>query len=364
MIKRIIYILMVFFTIVACEEIYKPDLEEVDDLLVVEAVLISNQTENDIYLYKTINFNREDNSYPSVSGAQVYLVDANNNQVKCEETAPGAYKLNYQLDANGSYYLYIEYAGERYQSGLQTVPELPHIDSVYTDFITKSVVVGASNSTDKITEVRGVQIYADMKHKGGVNHYRFYARKIVQYITYFDSIVLPSLFPQEFSDFHWSSFYPKGTYNIAGPQEFSTEKDITMHELDFFESDYSKYKPLDGLFAGWIYIVYQYGISEDAYNFYSDLNSQLDAEGKIFDPVYTQTKGNIQCVTDPEKVVLGNFEISSFSEKRFFLDYNKFKDTVRTLESIPFFYDIPERGHRKITKPDFWIPNFNNKTNE
>ncbi|MCG6186050.1 DUF4249 family protein [Maribellus maritimus] len=343
----------------ACEEIYRPVLEEVDDLLVVEAVLVSNQTENEIFLYKTVNFNNWDNSYPVVSDAQVYVVDENNNRIQCEETAPGTYKLVYQLEANGSYYLYIEYAREKYQSKVQAVPELPEIDSMYTDFTTKTFVSGVSNSTDKISTVEGIQVYTDIDYKGGLNHYRFYARKILQHIDFFEEITGMSPIPDVFAEYRWMSYYPTGIFNIAGPREYSSEKSIIKHELDFFESNYNKYIDDSLLFSGWIYILYQYGINEDTYNFYSDLNSQLDAEGKIFDPVYTQTKGNISCISDSTKVVLGNFEISSFSERRFFIDYSKFKDTVTAFETIPDFYDIPERGQQKKIKPEFWVPYLN-----
>ncbi len=43
MVKRLIYILLFIFALVACEEIYRPNLENVGDFMVVEAELISNQ---------------------------------------------------------------------------------------------------------------------------------------------------------------------------------------------------------------------------------------------------------------------------------------------------------------------------------
>ncbi len=56
MVKRLIYILLFIFALVACEEIYRPNLENVGDFMVVEAELISNQDQNNIYLYKTVEF--------------------------------------------------------------------------------------------------------------------------------------------------------------------------------------------------------------------------------------------------------------------------------------------------------------------
>ena len=160
--------------------------------------------------------------------------------------------------------------------------------------------------------------------------------------------------PTRMPIYSWHSYYPTGVFNIAGPPEFSTSNTISKHELEFFEKDYNKYIADTMSFAGWIYYIYQYGINEDTYNYYSDLNSQLDTDGKIFDPVYVQAEGNISCTSNPDIVVLGNFEISSFSEKRYFLNYAKVLDTITSLKNIPYFYDIPEMGHIKDDMPDFW----------
>ena len=354
MVKRLIYILLFIFALVACEEIYRPNLENVGDFMVVEAELISNQEQNNIYLYKTVEFGAENESYPIVTGASVFLVDENNNQVQCEEITPGTYHLNYMLKTGSEYHLYIEYAGEKYESGIQTVPEIPIIDSVYVAYTTKTFTTGVSNSTDKINDVEGFQVYSDMKYKGGVSNYRFYARKIAQYINHYDTIYPMAFEPVTMPIFSWKSLYPKGVFNIAGPPKYSSEKDIKRHPLEFFESDPGKYISDTVMFAGWIYIIYQYGINEDTYNFYSDVNSQLSAEGKIFDPVYIQAKGNISCTTDPELNVLGNFEITTRNEKRVYLHYYKNGDTITALKPIPYSYDIPERGEIKDVMPDFW----------
>ncbi len=354
MIKRFVYIILIISAIVACEEIYNPKLDVVDDFLGVEAILISNHVQNEIHLYKSIGFNQETETYPKVSGALVYLVDENNNQIKCEESEPGTYQLNYEFDPNGAYYLYIEYDGEKYQSKVQAVPEVPNFDSIYVGYTTKVTTLGISNSTENIIEEDGIQIYVDMNYKGGLNHYRFSSRKVVQYKSYYDSMVPPSPFPVAFPEYHWNSYYPQGTFNIAGPSEYSSVKNITKHPLDFFEKELNKFMPDTAVPCGFIYFIYQYGLNEDTYNFYSEVNDQLDAEGKIFDPVYIQAEGNITCSSNPEKLVIGNFEISSFAEKRYYLLYYSTWDTIKAFRSIPYFYDIPERGDIKNIEPDFW----------
>ncbi len=354
MAKQFIFIILIIFAIVSCEEVYRPGLDVVDDFLVVEAVLISNHIQNEIKLYKTIGFNKEIREYPRASGASVFLVDNNNYRIKCSETDEGTYLLDHEFDPNGAYYLYIEYNGEVYQSEIQTLPDMPVFDSMYLGYTTRVLVQGASNSSDKIIKEDGIQIYVDIEDKGDLTYYRFSSRKVIQYIDYVDSIFPLVPIPIPIAHYTWKSKYPTGIFNIAGPPSYSTVKDITKHPIEFFEKNYNKYIPYTSRFEGYIYFLYQYGLNEDTYSFYSDLSSQMDAEGKIFDPVYIQAEGNISCVSDPEKVVLGNFEISSMTEKRYYLNYYKTDDSIRLFRSIPYFYDIPEEGSTIDIQPDFW----------
>jgi len=356
--KQLAYIVLFLLTIVACEEIYNPVLDDVDSLLVVEAILVSNQTTNYIHLSKSKSFSNYDivelNTYQPVSGATIYLVNQNNVKIKCTETSAGNYTLNYQLIKGARYSLLLEVEGETYNSDWQVVPEDPVMDSVYSGLETKVITTGTANSTEDIEDIRVAQVYADMDNKGALHYYRFSARRILQFINYYDTIFPLYPEPVTLPIFTWSSYKPTGTFNIAGPPQYSTATNISKHQLEYFDKDYNKFIPDTVTFAGWIYYVYQYGINEDTYNYYSDLNSQLDAEGKIFDPVYVQAEGNILCTSNQNKVVLGNFEISSFSEKRYFINYPKGKDTITVFKEIPYFYDIPERGEIKDFQPDFW----------
>lgn len=352
--KQLAYIIILIFAVVGCEEIYNPVLDKVEDVLVVEGILMANQQNNYIHLYKSLGFSDISDGYSKVSGARVYIVNVHNAQIECTESGAGNYLLNFQLKRGEKYYLSIEVDGETYKSEYQVVPEVPVLDSIYYDFDFKTTTSGIANSTDNIITEKGIQLYSDMDNKGTLNHYRFSFRKILQYFDYYDTIMPPSPLPVTRPIYCWHSYYPTGIFNIAGPPEYSTSNSISKHELEFFEHNYYKYVADTMTFAGWIYFIYQYGINEDTYNYYSDLNSQLDASGKIFDPVYVQAVGNIKCTSNPDKVVLGNFEISSFSEKGIFMNYTKYKDTVTCFKTVPYFYNIPESGHIKNDAPDFW----------
>ncbi|MCE4562863.1 DUF4249 domain-containing protein [Maribellus sp. CM-23] len=354
--KRLIIILLMLFTILACEEIYHPDLEEVDNKLVVEATLNAQLQQNTIKLYRSHGFNSENKTYPPVSGAKVYLSDNLHNRTPFIEMSNGTYLLDYKLDESQSYQLQIELDGETYESRMQAVPEMPKLDSVYADYATDITISGAANNKEDIITEHGVRVYTDINNEGQISHYRFDAQKVILYVNHYDTVI-KSEGGRDMVEtrpiYSWKSRYPTGIFNIAGPPAYSTQKEITKHPLEFFNLNYKRIISDTVIFTGWIYIVHQYGLNEDSYNYYKDLNNQLDAQGKIFDPVYIQANGNIKCLTNPDEVVLGNFEISSYAEARYYLMYSLIIDNL-SIKRIPKDYYIPNRGALKDKKPEFW----------
>ena len=350
--KRLKYILLLTL-FVSCEEIYRPTIKEVEDLLVVEAVLISNRDMNSVKLYRARRF-YDTGSYLQVHGANVYLQDDIQNQIPCNESMEGVYTLSQQLDEARKYVLYIELDGETYVSELQAIPDVPVLDTLYGKYEYKVSIDGTASSKEKIEKDYGFQLYSDIRYQGGTNHYRFDGKKILQYIE----VISPDS-PRPTLIYHWRTLYPTNSVNTGGPPEYSTNNNISKHPLEFFPQNCNKY--LTGgnsddsymIFDGWIYIIYQYGLNEDTYNYYKKMKQQLDNEGKIFDPVYIQLKGNITCQTNPKIKVLGNFEISTFAEWRYFITYTRYDSNFR-LKRINYFYDIPNSGSIARIIPDFW----------
>lgn len=351
MVRYLIYILFMITAIIACEKVYVADLDEVEDLLVVEAIFITDHEENYVYLYKTLNFNSEENTYPAVTGAKISLIDDLGNTSLLPEEEEGTYCYTGLLNTERSYYLQVEIGSDTYQSEVQTVPENPDVDSIYAGFAEKTTTLGAVDSEEDVVTTYGLQIYTDINNSGDANHYRFDGKKIIEYYDYYDTVMYGE--PVTMPIYGWRTYSPSGIFNIAGPPEYSTEKSIKRHELEFFNQNYYAFIADTQVFAGWIYIIDQYGISEDAYSYYSDLNNQLEAKGKIFDPVYVQVEGNVSCTSDPDQIVLGNFEIESHREYRYFLKYYKNSETF-SIQEITAFYDIPSSGYVKDIQPDFW----------
>jgi hypothetical protein len=149
----------------------------------------------------------------------------------------------------------------------------------------------------------------------------------------------------------WYSYYPHDYYNIAAPPEYSVSTDVLKHPLYFMELKATR--DTGQFFGGWILILYQHALSKNAYSYYKDLNSQLIAEGRLFDPVYVQARNNLRCTSNPNLLILGNFEISTVGETRYFVRFLSEKEGY-IVKPIPYFYQIPESGEQLDLMPDFW----------
>ncbi len=332
----------------ACEDIYNPRLNEAEGIFVADARIVAGRTGNVVYLYKTLSFNEKSESYPPVEGATVLLVDSRGNGVNLREVKKGTFNADIPLDPGLTYKLKIITGPDIFESGFQEVPGSPALDTVYGEEAVKILDIAATKNVNDFEKSQGIQLYTDIAKKGKLTCYRFYARKVLQYNYEFQ------IADQESHTMYcWKSLYPTGTFNIAAPPEYSSSEDIRRHPVEFFEKQPYKYLTAKDNPAGWIYMLYLYGLSETSYNYYRDLNSQLEANGKLFDPMYVQPEGNIRCTSNPEKLILGNFEISSFREYRYFINCSSSGRSYK-INPIMQFYDIPAEGVKQDVPPQFW----------
>jgi hypothetical protein len=347
-IKR--YLMFAFIVLSSCESVYIPDLDQVESLLVVDARLFWESGENYIIVNESNGFN-DSKPFNPVTNALVQLLDNNGNGYITTQTEPGVYKLNTALDAGLSYSLHIIARGETFVSGFEKYLPVPHIDSIYGNHAEHWIQPGGETRFESFLKSDGQRVFIDIDTENQKRFYRFESRKILQYHLPFDTII--GGVPIVAFKFGWKSFYPEGGFNIATASEYSKDMNISKHPMDFFPYDASLIIKPNVTGSGWIYILKQYSVSEQAYNFYRDLNYQLEAKGKIFDPMYVQAKNNLRCSTNPKKIILGNFEIGNYKEFRFFVKPDKFTGD-HIIKKIDRYDVIPESGLNNLYRPWFW----------
>lgn len=352
MYKNLIYsIVLLNILLVSCEDVYRADLDSRENLIVVESRIIVGENDNYVKLTETKGFNERE-FFNAIKYASVKIINSNNEAFELYEADSGIFKLYFPIDPNLQYKIQIKYQEDTFESDFEKVPEEPYIDSIYGKLEVKTIEVDGENNVNNFNSAVGFQSYTDINGADSP-YYFFTSRKILQYIYYKKEEGKP-----DSTFIGWDTEYPSGVYNIAGPPEKSDSNNIIKHPLFFFEST-PQLQP-GHVFYGWIFILYQYGITKSAYNYYADLNKQLGSDGKLFDPMFVQARNNLKCITDPKKAIMGNFEILSAKEYRYFIiDYKSPSDK---LKKIPYYYDIPERGEilyipergEILYFPDFW----------
>lgn len=336
------FIGILVIVLTACEDLYNPRIEMPERVLVVDARIVHGMDDNFVKLNLSKGFDEIGVNYPEVVGASVLLTDDENTEYKLPEISNGIFHVDRNLDTKRSYRININYEGEIYESEYESIPELPKMDSVYGFPEDRIIVFGGADDVDDFLRKPGLMLYTDITTNKNVNYYRFSARKTYQYVYHQGDQTV----------FAWKSFNPfEEAINIAAPAEYSASKNIKKHSLFFMEKKLSLGR--DKYFQGWILFLHQYAISQDAYNFYKDVNSVLKADGRMFDPMYIQARNNLKCVSSPGKSVLGSFEIASHKEYRFFIWFLSDQQGY-LVKPIPYFYDIPPEGKSVDRYPEFW----------
>ncbi|HEY4785050.1 MAG TPA: DUF4249 family protein, partial [Bacteroidales bacterium] len=120
----------------------------------------------------------------------------------------------------------------------------------------------------------------------------------------------------------WYSENPDNLVNLTDEKYQTSSYDIQnhtvcfiptvyMYPVDYVDSVTRKDSLLNASIANRIIRVTRYRMNNESFQYYKDINSLLSAQGKIFDPTAYQFKGNITCISNPQKLALGLFEASS-----------------------------------------------------
>lgn len=344
--KRLItYCIFLVGVLVACEDVYVPEIDDVSNVIVADARIVHGETDNYIVLTESRGFNDDSSDYSAVANCKVSLIDNEGNEFVLPEHEIGKFFVNVDLNPARQYKVSIKCGDNTFESDFQRVTEEPLLDSIYGIAEIKNRIAAGESDADNIRKHEGVQIYADMLSTPEIPNYRFTAKMVLKYFWEEER----GLF--FYMHYFWDTTIPSGVFNLAAPPKYSSSKEIVKHPL-FFVPKSAHMEP-EHVMIGWILVLYQHGISETAYSYYKDLNNQLDSEGRIFDPVYVQARSNIKCINNPEEIILGNFEISNVTEYRYFIRYISEKEGYAVIP-ISNRSPIPRSGETIDVPPDFW----------
>jgi hypothetical protein len=340
--KNMFYLIISVVFFFSCKEPYDLDLDTNSKIVVVDGLVTDSVGQNYITLGYAVPFHNS-YAYSILSEANVYVTDCYNNVYYFEEISAGTYKPKdpfFKGVPGNSYILtFITKNGYLYKSTPQRI--LPSVLPVgfYYDFPKRDELIYDSyGSAIKVTRL----LYSlKLNFKGTDNdtntlRFRFVNKQCI--LTAFLSATM-------------QLYYNWYTIDSNNPLNFTDEKyPAALPEInDYPVEEFHAYdENVRGLFYR-ILRINQFRINEDAYAYYKGIANQKTNVGNIFDPISVQLYGNIKCITDSSKLVLGFFETSSDICYSYLINGNYF-----TTIPIPNKWPPTSEGTSIDVKPDFW----------
>ena len=383
----------------ACTEVYTPELESGQNILYIEGGISDAPGPHSIKLRYTAGYNDRADFKP-VSGASLILREEGTDRLAFTEEEAGIYVTDslFQAVPGLSYKIIIETAdGYVYESASQKMPvnNLP-VDSVYGYRERRKIkyynVYGELILLDQDVN----QVYADIASATENTWYRFDCQLVLEHAS---AIVAnaESVEPDVIDLYLWDSFFPDDltvievnagrdrlrkfplTHALEDNESYSQLKykyfpaithayDLRIRNIVQVETETdSGFVLVDSIiygipvemhesdyYYGWIMKINQYSITQEAYTFWSDVKKLEETEGEIFDPITTQLRGNMVCVTDADRPVLGLFEVSSLRVTTAFVNYLS-EFGFYPGKQIDILPDFPDNGWKDTVPPDFWV---------
>lgn len=227
-------------------------------------------------------------------------------------------------------------SGQVYQSNPEKMPDAVPVSNVYYEYQKVPLVIPANRI---ILNPNGYNIFVDFQDPANVkNYYRWFAKTTSLRST--TGITC--------------SFFSK--CDVSCHVEL-----LTTNNLNIFSDTYSngtlvkkRQMIFSPLFApGYHYVeIYQYSLSQPAYQFWKNFEEQQTRTGSIFDPLPASIQGNIYNVKDPTEIVLGYFEASGVQRKKYILDNTNDPDLGLKLPlNDPFIGRINAEGPCTVAFP-------------
>jgi hypothetical protein len=238
------------------------------------------------------------------NNANVRIIGSNGTQWPLYENgkATGTYEADYSLDPGLSYKVRIlTSSGKTFESKMEAVVPTPEVDSVTWKY-----------------QDDAVKVYVHTHDPAGKS--RFYRWDYAEtwehrawYETYFD-FLNGQIITRPVGDQIYSCWRNEESNSIL----IGNSNDLTDDVISY-QPVTAVYRPSQKMYVRYSILVKQWGLSREAYNFWSILKKNTELTGTLFDPQPSQLPSNLTCTSDPLQVVVGYVSACKVTEKRMFI---------------------------------------------
>lgn len=386
-VNRLLLILFPFILLLpGCIEPFNPEIDEKQISLVVDGTLTDQEGYHSVRISRSSGYN--DPEFTPETGCLVEIISERGDRVILNEYNSGLYEQWIEqsfLEINQVYQLHIITGeGTEYYSYPDTLFPCAPLDHIYYEQETRETF-------ERDRPMQGIQFFTDIEiPEHHARNYRwkmeetweYHAPHLIQFIYTGEIIGL-----EEESD---SLKYCWKTQDIHNIRTLTTSQvvgnNVNRIPLIYVSNQSNRLKVKYSL------LVKQYSLSEQAYQYWYQLENQSSKGGELYETQPVRIEGNVYNPSDPDERILGYFNVSAVKEKRIFVrerfhfqiyDYPcrlyRVEDAYElglsdipesqypvylvpsTIEGPPWFmaedicFDCT-RGGGKLDPPDFWEP--------
>jgi hypothetical protein len=285
-----------------------------------------------------------------VTGCNVFIMGGNNNE-KLYDIGGGSYITNgsFKGEVGMTYRLKIEIFNlVRTQKVLahvlQSLPmemlPVPEIDSLFFKKETIRVEDGFSSPGE------GCQIYINTSDPANIcKYYRW---------DYTETWKLETP--------HYNRTINRNCWitNKSGDINIKSSNDLNINRIENYPVKFISNES-DRLAVRYHIRVDQYSVSENEYNYWKDLQNITEETGNLYDIIPSAVVGNMYCVEEPDRVILGYFSVSASRSKMIYID-ERFEGLIdlysRCVEDTTFQQGRPgwpDAAWYSLNGTVFWI---------
>lgn len=296
---QIILFLCISFSFSGCITDYvAKGLEEERDLLVVEGLITNDQST--ITLSRSVGLTEIFEGTEYINNARVWVESEDGNYIRTGSLLEkGEYWIETgELNANTKYRLRISLEGEEYESDFLSPLFTPEIDSLFYIKAGKGEPVFICVSTHDLQDQSRYyrwsynevwEIKADLMANARWNED--------------GRIVLMDFRSSDNTYYCWG--YDHSKTLILDTSEKLKENIISRKKLVEIPTDHDKISQL------YYIAVEQTMIRKEAYDYFTNLQKNIESSSSIFAPIPSETYGNIKCTTTPGIPIVGYIDVAT-----------------------------------------------------
>jgi len=350
----------------SCISEYIPeDIEDVSDLLVITGTITNG--ESIFQLSRSVGLSDFFSQGNLINNASLYVETDDGTRITGNSIGDGEYSvLTGTLKPDKKYRLCLSVDGEEYQSTFLSPLFTPEIDNISTEKKAPGNPVYITVSTHDPTNQSNYYRWLYKENWEVKAEYAANAGYIDGKFTLFDLSTPVNTY------YCWGKDHSRKL--SLGSSEKLTENIISNKKIIEIPCDDDKLSVLYHV------AVKQIQVRGEAYDYFSNLQKNVEQTGSIFASIPSEMKGNISCITNPELPVIGFIEVSTTTFKELYVPENGelFEAPMSSscMESLNtrhmgylafYIYNPPEilyiepkcvdcRMRSKVSKnkPDFW----------